>query len=149
MKYGMSSLSSPPRPDVQEAVARLTELDVFRGASKSDVKQIALAGTSVRIPQGWSLIWEKTPADKAYVVLRGTASVRRRNVEFAQIHEGELIGEMAIVNHELRSATVVAATELEVLHFTKEAVEQLRATVPAFRDAVEHSAVSRVASVGD
>jgi CRP-like cAMP-binding protein len=100
----------------------------------------------VTIPKGWSLIWEKTPADKAYVVLRGTASVHHDHAEFAQIHEGELIGEMAIVNHKLRNSTVVAATDLEVLHFTREAVEELRTKVPSFRNAVEASTLSRVAT---
>lgn len=144
MNLGLASYNPPPRPDVSAAAARLDELDAFPGASKSDLKKIALAGHAVTIPQGWSLMWERTPADKAYVVLRGTLSVRHGHDEFAEIGEGELVGEMAIINHQLRNATVVAATDLEVLHFTKEAVEGLRGTVPAFREAVEASTVSRL-----
>jgi len=125
-------------------VARLVELGVFPNASQQDLREIVKSSTVVTVPQGWSLIWEKTPADKAYVVLRGSASVQHDHHEFARIEEGELIGEMAIVNRQLRSATVVAATPMEVLHFTKETVERLREETPAFRDAVETSAVSRM-----
>jgi CRP/FNR family cyclic AMP-dependent transcriptional regulator len=124
--------------------ARLAELNVFPDASERDLRSIAKSGTVVSVPRGWSLIWEKTPADKAYVVLRGSASAQHNHEEFARIEEGELIGEMAIVNRQLRSATVVAATPMEVLHFTKETVERLREELPAFRDAVEASAVSRM-----
>ena len=145
MNLGLQSYGPPPRPDVSEAAARLTELDVFPGATKSDIKKIALAGHLVPVREGWPLIAENTPADKAYVVLRGTLSVRHGQEEFARIHEGELVGELAILNHQLRSATVVAATDLEVLHFTKEAVESLCLTVPVFRDAVERTVVARSA----
>ncbi|HET7688978.1 MAG TPA: cyclic nucleotide-binding domain-containing protein [Nocardioidaceae bacterium] len=145
MNLGLQSYGPPPRPDVSEAAARLTELDVFPGATKSDIKKIALAGHLVTIREGWSLMAERTPADKAYVVLRGLASVRHGQEEFAQIHEGELVGELAIVNHQLRTATVIAATDLEVLHFTREAVEELCATVPAFRAVVERTALAHTA----
>ncbi|HSV40426.1 MAG TPA: cyclic nucleotide-binding domain-containing protein [Nocardioidaceae bacterium] len=140
----MASYGAPPRPDVTEAAARLAELNAFPGASKSELKKIALAGHTVTIREGWSLMWEKTPADKAYFVLHGKLSVRHGHDEFAQLGEGDLVGEMAIVHHQLRNATVVAATDLEVLHFTTEAVEALRSTVPAFAEAVERTAVSRL-----
>lgn len=145
MNLGLQSYGPPPRPDVSEAAARLTELDVFPGATKSDIKKIALAGHLVTVREGWPLMAEKTPADKAYVVLRGVASVRHGQEEFAEIREGELVGELAIMNHQLRSATVVAATDLEVLHFTREAVEELCVTVPAFRAVVERTALARTA----
>jgi CRP/FNR family transcriptional regulator, cyclic AMP receptor protein len=140
---GLTSFAAPPRPDVRSTVARLEALEVFPDASTADLRRIVEAGHTVPIPQGWSLIWEKTPADKAYVVLSGTASVQHDRQEFAQIAEGELIGEMAIVNNQLRSASVVATTPLEVLHFTREAVEGLGREVPAFRDALENATVSR------
>jgi CRP/FNR family cyclic AMP-dependent transcriptional regulator len=146
MKFkGMTSFERPPHPEDRAALARLAELDVFPGASDKDLRAIVRSGTVVSIPQGWSLIWEKTPADKAYVVLQGTASARHDHQEFATIGPGELIGEMAIIQHKLRSATVVAAAPLEVLHFTKEAVDRLRREVEVFRQAIEVTTVSRSA----
>jgi len=140
---GLTSFTYPPRPDVKSAVARLKVLGVFAGASDRELKRIVKAGHVVSIPQGWSLIWERTPADKAYVVLEGTASVQHDHLEFAEIREGELIGEMAIITHKLRSATVVATTPLEVLHFTREAVERLSGELPAFRQELAASLASR------
>lgn len=146
MKFnGMTSVSIAPHLKNKEVVARLIELDVFPEASERDLRTIAEAGTALSIPEGWSLIWERTPADKAYVVLDGTASVQHGPVRLAEIGGGELIGEMAIVQHKLRSATVVAATPLWVLHFTREAVERLRVEVPAFRRQVELTAAVRSA----
>ncbi len=140
---GLTSLRYPPRPDIQPTVARLKELGVFAGATDHQLKRIAKAGHALSVPEGWSMIWENTPADKAYVVLRGTASVQHDHLEFAQVHEGGLIGEMAVVNHKLRSATVVASTPLEVLHFTREALGKLSDEIPAFRREVTRTVASR------
>ena len=52
---------------------------------------------------------------------------------------------MALVNHKLRSATVVADTPLEVLHFTTETVETLTAKIPHFRDALMSAVHERIA----
>src|SRR3546814_12465422 len=79
-------------------------------------------GTRVTVPQGWSLMWERTPADKTYLIVAGEVAIRRNNVEVARLGPGDVVGEMAVVNQKLRTATVVAATPPEVIHFTAEAV---------------------------
>ena len=50
----------------------------------------------------------------------------------------------AIVNRTLRSATVVALTPLEVVHFTSETLEELADRVPAFGAALRAAAAGRV-----
>jgi CRP-like cAMP-binding protein len=86
------------------------------------------------------LIWEKTPADKAYLLLGGEVSIQHDGQEFARVGPGQLIGETAIVTHHLRNATVVAFTDIEALHLTREAVERLAAESPIFRSRLEDSA---------
>ena len=67
---------------------RLTGLDRFSDLSNAEVKLIASRGTQVHLPADWSLIWEKTPADKAYIILRGEVSVRRKGEEIARLGPG-------------------------------------------------------------
>src|SRR3546814_18325860 len=88
-------------------------------------------GTRVTVPQGWSLMWERTPADKTYLIVAGEVAIRRNNVEVARLGPSDVVGEMAVVNQQLRTATVVAATPLEVIHFTAEAVTALCERIPA------------------
>ena len=95
------------------------------------------------VPEGWALMVEKTPADKAYLILEGEVSVRRSGEEIARVGAGELIGEMALVNHKLRNATVVAETPLEVLHFTDETVARLTEQVPHFQEALTGASQER------
>src|SRR3546814_16166659 len=82
-------------------------------------------GTRVTVPQGWSLMWERTPADKTYLIVAGEVAIRRNNVEVARLGPGDVGGEMSVVHQKLRTATVVAATPLAINHCTAEAVTDL------------------------
>lgn len=121
-------------------------MSVFDGFTPQEVKKVKAAGTKVRIPEGWSPIWESTPADKAYIVLSGEVSVRHRGEEIARLGPGEIIGEAAIMNRSLRTASIVAATPLELLHFTADALARLMEEIPSFKKALEDTAATRAAA---
>lgn len=123
-------------------------MPIFDGFSDDDVQVIKNAGTFVTVPADWSLIWEKTPSDKAYIILSGEVSVRRNGEEIARLGAGEIVGEASIVNHSLRNASIVSLTKLEVLHFTRDEVNRLCAEVPAFKDALDRSAQDRLGTRG-
>lgn len=110
----------------------------------ADVERVMAAGNALRLPQGWSPIAESTPADKAYLITEGEVSVRKGGVEIATLGPGAVVGETAIVNRTLRSATVVALTPLRVVHFTSAKIEQLADEVPAFGAALRAAAAGRV-----
>lgn len=116
----------------------------FDAFTPQEVARISAAGTHLTLPQGWSPIWENTPADKAYVVLDGTVSVRRDHDEIAQLGPGDIVGEAAIVNHRLRNATIVALTPLELIHLTAESVRELCDEMPSFRTTLDRVAASRL-----
>src|SRR6478735_6519971 len=107
-------------------------------------RTVLAAGTPLRLPQGWSPIAESTPADKAYLITEGEVSVRRNGAEVATLGPGAVVGEAAIVNRTLRSATVVALTPLRVVHYTREAIEQLATEIPAFDAALRAAAAGRL-----
>lgn len=118
----------------------------FETFTKQDVARISAAGTRVTLPQGWSPIWETTPADKAYILLAGIVSVRHHGEEIARLGPGDIMGETAILNHSLRNASIVSLTPLDLIHLTSEAVLRLRDEMPAFHDALESVALARTAT---
>ena len=126
------------------SASQLNQLDRFAALTDEEIQIIADHGTPVTIPADWSLIWEKTPADKAYIILEGEVSVRIAGEEVARLGPGDTVGEIAIVAHRLRSASVVSLTPLKVLHFTSEAVRELIDTVPTFRTALEQTTADRL-----
>lgn len=126
------------KPEELEKLHRLEDL------STKDLKKVIAKGSHVRLPANWSLMWEKTAADKAYLIVDGEVSVRKGKEEVAKLGPGDVIGEMAIVGHKLRSASVVSLTPLEVIHFTKEALNELLDEVPAFGDALKGTTSDRL-----
>jgi CRP-like cAMP-binding protein len=121
----------------------LDHIDRFSSLSDAEVAKIANVGTYVTVPADWALIGEKTPADKAYLLISGEVSVRKDGKEIATLGPGDIFGEMGIVAHRLRSATVVSLSRLECLHFTRQQVEQLEQEIPAFKEALEAAARER------
>jgi CRP-like cAMP-binding protein len=110
----------------------------------ADVRRVLAAGNALTLPEGWSPIAESTPADKAYLITEGEVSVRKGGTEVATLGPGAIVGESAILNRTLRSATVVALTTLRVVHFTSERLEQLAEEIPAFSDALRAASLERL-----
>ncbi|GGO89279.1 hypothetical protein GCM10011584_18320 [Nocardioides phosphati] len=131
--------------DAARIASRLGTFPLFADAERGDLVAIAASGVELNVPAGWSLIWAKTPADKAYVILEGEVDIKLESGKTVRLGAGDVIGEKAILEHSLRSATVVAATPLVVLHFTADAVTSLYADVPAFRTAIDTTLAKRVA----
>ena len=124
--------------------ARFKSLSRFEHLTVQQIQQICDKSTYVHLPQDWSLMAEKTPADKAYIILSGTCSVRQHGNEIAQLGPGDVMGEVAIVSHTLRTASVVSVSELEVLHFTSDALTKLAEEIPAFGAALRATTAARL-----
>lgn len=125
--------------------ARVESMTRFAHLNKEQIHRIVEHGTYLTIPQDWSLMMENTAADKAYLILDGEVSVRHGKDEIARLGPGAMIGEIALVAHKLRTATVVSITPLEVLHFTAEGLQELEDEIPDFRKALEGLTAERLA----
>ncbi|MGH3728837.1 MAG: cyclic nucleotide-binding domain-containing protein [Micromonosporaceae bacterium] len=127
----------------------LNELPRFRDLTEDDKREITRAGQQVTVPDGWSLVWEKTPADKAYLIIDGRVAVHSGGRTIAELGPGDLVGELALAERRLRTATASALTSLRLLHFTGEAFADLYQRVPGFRDAVDATVAERTAAYSD
>lgn len=132
------------KSDEGARIQQLAKLDRFKDFSDDEIRSVLEAATYLTVPEGWAMIAENTPADKAYLILAGEVSVRRGGEEVARVGAGDLVGEMALVNHKLRSATVVTETPLEALHFTAETVADLTAKIPHFKEALTGATEERL-----
>ena len=128
---------------------RLKRLNRLEDLSEKDLKTVIDKGRHVHLPANWSLIWEKTPADLTYLIVEGEVAVRMGKEEVARLGPGDVIGEMAIVGHKLRSASVLSLTPVEVIHFTKESLAELLDEVPAFGEALRETTADRLGDPQD
>ena len=138
----MTSGGPAPRGDARAEMRLLANVPTFTDAPQSLLAAMVDLGHVVQVRPSWAILSEKTAPEKAYVLLRGEVDVRRSHVELGRCRSGEILGELGIVHHRLRSATVVTATPATVLHLDRRVFERLQAEHGYFRDLVGE-AISR------
>lgn len=133
-------MARKPKPDgdIVEALTKVTEFDTDL------ITTLATVGTSVGIPEGWSIIMESTPADSAYIVLDGSVEIRKGGTVLASLGAGDVFGEIALVNHRLRNASVVASTQVRALRLGDDAIATLIKQDSAFADTLRSTAERRL-----
>jgi CRP-like cAMP-binding protein len=107
----------------------LTEVEIFRPLPESALEALAMRGQRRRYASGEVLMRQGAPSDVMHVVLSGRVRVERDEsgtgkVLLAELGANEVVGEMGVLDHGPRSATVTAieATETLELHATAIAV---------------------------
>lgn len=94
----------------------LGQVPLFARCSKKELKHLAPLVDEVRFPAGKVLMSEGRGGEEAFVIISGTATVMRGGTDLRTVSPGEAVGEMALLEPAaLRSATVTAATDMEVL----------------------------------
>lgn len=76
---------------------------------------MARASDEVDLPAGRTLCEQGNIGREAFIILDGTAEVRRNKKKVATLGAGACVGELALLDHGPRTATVVAGTDLKVL----------------------------------
>jgi len=122
----------------------LADLPLFGGLSRKERKRIAGWTDDVDLPEGYHLLNEGAFPYEFYVILDGEVAVTHGGEQLATLGRGAIVGEIAILEHERRTATVVAATPCRVAVMTKAAFDEMRREMPAVADSIERTARGRL-----
>ena len=98
----------------RELAELLSDVALFSRCTNSQRRTVARHAQIAELPQGVDLIKEGEPGDALFVILEGEAIVHQGGVELSRVGPGAYFGELAILDGEPRSATVVAATDVKV-----------------------------------
>jgi CRP-like cAMP-binding protein len=98
----------------RELTELLADVRLFSRCTTRQRRAIARHAQTAELPAGVELIREGEPGDALFVILDGEAVVRQGGVELNRVGPGAYFGELAILDGEPRSATVVAATDVKV-----------------------------------
>ncbi len=90
----------------------LARIDLFADLSKTELKAIEHLMTPVDFRAGREFITEGSVGREAFILLEGSATVRRNGRLVATVGPGEVLGEMAVLAGLPRSATVTAETDV-------------------------------------
>ena len=90
----------------------LATLPLFSSCSKRDLQKIARAGDAVTVAPGRVLVDQGEIGREAFVILDGTATVKRNGRKIATLGPGDHFGELAMISRRERMATVEALTPM-------------------------------------
>lgn len=104
------------------------------------VERLALEARVVGIEEGRAVIAEGDPGEDFYVIVSGAARVTQRGAFVRELGPGSWFGELALLRDGPRTATVTAATDLELWAVGRQAFLTSVGINPAAQDAaVEHA----------
>lgn len=100
-------------------------VDIFRGLDAHDVQRIFSKGMTVRVQKGETVFHKGTVGNQMYVVLGGKVGVFDGPKMVAELGVGATFGEMSLLNHEPRSATVIALEMSNLFVLSEEVFQRL------------------------
>lgn len=114
-----------------ERVLFLKRADIFNQISGRDLIAVAEVAKEVHFASGTTFIQQGDIGNCLYLIVSGEASVRVQGVgEVARSSTNDLIGEMAIISRQPRSADCLATTDMTVLQIDYEDFWRLLAGKP-------------------
>ena len=89
---------------------RLETLPLFRDLSRKERDQISRWTDEIDVPAGYHLLDQGRLPHEFFVLETGTCSVTKDGEHLTDLGPGDFFGEIAIMEHDRRTATVVANT---------------------------------------
>ena len=136
-----------PRPEIIEL---LREVELLSPLSEDAHEELADASKVHFYSKGEAILRHGAAGDSMFIVHDGRVSVRvpdedgTDNVhEVAQLGEGSVFGEMALLTGEARAADVVAITDTTAIEIKKEALQPILHQHPELATALSHKVMER------
>jgi CRP-like cAMP-binding protein len=99
-------------------VEALRRVPLFEGLSKGELERLAATSEDMEVAAGKSLCREGDTGREFFVLVEGEVEVTRAGERLGSLGPGDFFGEIALVEHTPRTATVTAVTPLRFFVLT-------------------------------
>lgn len=126
----MSALPSLPKETETERISQLAKVAFFDGLTDEALVLIAQVTAEESHGLGTRIFRYGDPGDKLYVILEGKVRISREmsgmgEEALAVLGQGEIFGEMALLDESARSADAIVHERCRVLVISKDAFDEL------------------------
>jgi CRP-like cAMP-binding protein len=98
--------------------SRLKAIPLFSHLSDEEARRLAAFATETSVAEGQILMKEGDYSTELIGIEEGTARVEKDGGEIATLKPGDLIGEIGLLRHEPRMASVIATSPMLVFKLT-------------------------------
>jgi CRP-like cAMP-binding protein len=120
-------------PVAHDKVALLRAVPLFADLDERSVQAVAVLAQERTVPAGEVLMREGEPGEEFIVIVEGTVHVQKRGHDVRSLLAGGFLGEVALVEHEPRTATATCATECTLLVLRHHEFDRLMTSFPEVR----------------
>ena len=133
--------------EISARIAFLKKIHLFYGLEDDDYERIANELEEMPVAQGGVVFEQGVKADSFYLIYGGSVRiVRKQNnkeIQLAHLVKNDYFGEMALVEHRLRSATVTTLTDTLLLVLSRKDFDSLYKSDPQLKINLEIAIKSR------
>jgi len=128
-----------------EKVELIKKVPLFAGCSKGELEEIAHIADEIDLREGKEMTQQGSRGREFFVLLEGAAEVSRKGRKVNTLGPGDFFGEIALVSHAPRTATVVATSPVRALVITDRSFRRLLDDQPEFQRKVLVELAERLA----
>jgi len=105
-----------PRPMARDAhLDHLSSISLFSALSRKELQRVARASDTVEVKEGHELTRQGDVGREMFVIVNGTATVKRNGRKIGTAGPGDAIGELSLLDKGPRTATITADGPTTVL----------------------------------
>jgi CRP/FNR family transcriptional regulator, cyclic AMP receptor protein len=127
----------------------LAQVPLFKDLSKKHLQQVSNLATRIDFPAGKVLAQEGEAGHEFVVILDGEVEIRKGDEVIATRGPGSYVGEIALLEHRPRTATVVAKTALVADVIGQREFNTLLNDEPQIAEALKAKSAERLQELGD
>lgn len=117
---------------------------LFARCTRKELDQVAHVADEIDLREGKELTIEGQPGREFFVLIEGTADVRRKGRKINELKDGDFFGEIALISGAPRTATVTATSPIRALVVTDRDFRTLLKKSPAMQMKVLEALAERL-----
>jgi CRP-like cAMP-binding protein len=123
--------NTPPAwHDAAMDAKQLEGVPLFDGLSRKEREHVARWADVIDLPSGYHLADQGAFAHEFFALLDGTVEVTRNDERLVELGPGDFFGEIALVEHDRRTATVTAITPITAIVMHERDFDAMRIEFP-------------------
>jgi CRP/FNR family transcriptional regulator, cyclic AMP receptor protein len=128
-----------------QKVDLIRHVPLFAHVSKGELQQIAQIADEIDLREGKEMTTQGERGREFFVLLEGTADVKKDGRRINTLEGGDFFGEIALVSDTPRTATVIATSPVRALVITDRAFKRLLKDSPQIQAKVLSALAERLA----
>ena len=128
-----------------QKVDLIRKVPLFSRLSKTELRDLAMLADEIDLRNGKEMTRQGAAGREFFVLLEGTADVEKNGRKINTLGPGDFFGEIALVSHEPRTATVTATTPVRTLVITDRSFRRLLDESPQVKTKVMEAMAKRLA----